>query len=176
MRFVVLGLSLSLSILGAQAAQAQDAQSWCKSKWGSDDEKGATNLLSPQLVLEAAKLVKTGKFTRSAWRPAPRRPLSRPGHSTSPSCNRVRRPAAALDPPRRPTTTTSSRAGSAPARNSTALATSGSTACISTATRPVSLRRRTALRSSVLEGLHPSTPRHRSRHGSLQVESPVPAG
>ena len=61
MRFVVLGLSLSLSILGAQVAQAQDAQSWCKSKWGSDDEKGATNLLSPQLVLEAAKLVKTGK-------------------------------------------------------------------------------------------------------------------
>jgi hypothetical protein len=49
MRFVVLGLSLSLSILGAQVAQAQDAQSWCKSKWGPDDEKGGTNLLSPQL-------------------------------------------------------------------------------------------------------------------------------
>ena len=61
MRFVILGLSLSLSILSTQLAQAQDAQSWCKSKWGSDDEKGATNLLNPQLVLEAAKLVKTGK-------------------------------------------------------------------------------------------------------------------
>lgn len=41
--------------------QAQDAPAWCKSKWGSDDEIGAANLLSPELALNAAKLVKTGK-------------------------------------------------------------------------------------------------------------------
>jgi hypothetical protein len=33
---------------------AQDAQSWCKSKWGADDEKAAANHLTPQLALEAA--------------------------------------------------------------------------------------------------------------------------
>jgi kynurenine formamidase len=62
MRFVVFTLCLGLSIVSAQLAQAQDPQSWCKSKWGADDEKGATNHLTPQLVLEAAKLVKTGKI------------------------------------------------------------------------------------------------------------------
>jgi kynurenine formamidase len=54
-------LALSLMITFAAGAQAQDAQSWCKSKWGPDDEKGAANLLNPQLALDAAKLVKTGK-------------------------------------------------------------------------------------------------------------------
>jgi kynurenine formamidase len=61
MRFVVFTLGLGLSFLGAQLAQAQDPQSWCKSKWGADDEKGAANHLTPQLVLEAVKLVKGGK-------------------------------------------------------------------------------------------------------------------
>jgi kynurenine formamidase len=61
MRFVVFSLGLGLSIVGAQFAQAQDAQSWCKSKWGAEDEKGAANHITPQLVLDAAKLVKTGK-------------------------------------------------------------------------------------------------------------------
>jgi hypothetical protein len=58
-RTVAFGLSLSMACVGA--VDAQDAQSWCKSKWGPDDEKGAANHLSPQLALDAAKLVKTGK-------------------------------------------------------------------------------------------------------------------
>jgi kynurenine formamidase len=45
----------------ATGAAAQDPQTWCKSKWGPNDEKGAANHLTPQLALEAAKLVKTGK-------------------------------------------------------------------------------------------------------------------
>jgi kynurenine formamidase len=45
----------------AGVTHAQDAESWCKSKWGPTDEKGAANHLTPQLALEAAKLVKTGK-------------------------------------------------------------------------------------------------------------------
>ena len=49
-------LSLPLS------AAAQD--DWCKSKYGPDDEIGAANLLTPELALEAAKLIKTGKTYR----------------------------------------------------------------------------------------------------------------
>lgn len=37
------------------------AQAWTKSKWGPKDEIGAANLITPQSVLKAAKLVKTGK-------------------------------------------------------------------------------------------------------------------
>ena len=51
-------LTLSLLLFSATAVGAQD---WCKSKWGADDEKGAANHLTPELALEAAKLVKTGK-------------------------------------------------------------------------------------------------------------------
>lgn len=48
--------------LGATApALAQDAQSWCKSKHGPNDEIGAANLMNPAATLEAAKLIKTGK-------------------------------------------------------------------------------------------------------------------
>jgi kynurenine formamidase len=54
-------LALGLLMSWAAQAQAQDAQSWCKSKWGPDDEKGAANHLTDQLALEAAKLIKTGK-------------------------------------------------------------------------------------------------------------------
>ena len=57
----VVGFSLLAMIAFAPGAAAQDAQSWCKSKWGPEDEKGAGNLLTPELALEAAKLVKTGK-------------------------------------------------------------------------------------------------------------------
>jgi kynurenine formamidase len=42
-------------------AQAQDAPSWCKSKYGPNDEIGAGNLLTPEVALNAARLVKTGK-------------------------------------------------------------------------------------------------------------------
>src|SRR5689334_6338718 len=54
-------LTVLIMMALAPCAAAQDAQSWCKSKWGAEDEKGAGNLLTPELALEAAKLVKTGK-------------------------------------------------------------------------------------------------------------------
>jgi hypothetical protein len=50
--------SRSRSLLGPHLAQET---SWCKSKYGANDEIGAANLLSAQGVLEAAKLIKTGK-------------------------------------------------------------------------------------------------------------------
>jgi kynurenine formamidase len=37
------------------------AEDWHDSPWGPDDEIGAANLITPESVLEAAKLVKTGK-------------------------------------------------------------------------------------------------------------------
>jgi kynurenine formamidase len=37
------------------------AQDWTKSKWGPDDEIGAANYMKPELVMQAAKLIKTGK-------------------------------------------------------------------------------------------------------------------
>lgn len=48
----------------ALAGTAQAQADWCKSKYGPHDEIGAANLLTPELALAAAKLVKTGKVYR----------------------------------------------------------------------------------------------------------------
>lgn len=49
---------LGLSFLAAGSALAEE----CKpSKWGKDDEIGAANLVTPERVKEAAKLIKQGK-------------------------------------------------------------------------------------------------------------------
>src|SRR5215470_8029876 len=37
------------------------AQDWTKSKWGASDEIGAANYMTPELVVKAAQLIKTGK-------------------------------------------------------------------------------------------------------------------
>jgi kynurenine formamidase len=50
-------LLAGLLIAGPVAAQEE----WTKSKWGPDDEIGAANLITEESVLEAAKLVTTGK-------------------------------------------------------------------------------------------------------------------
>lgn len=50
-------LALSAALLAGPAA----AQEWTKSKWGPGDEIGAANLITPESVLQAARLVKTGK-------------------------------------------------------------------------------------------------------------------
>lgn len=48
--------------LGAASSVAEAAEDdWYPSKWGADDTLGAINELSPAGVLEAVKLVKTGK-------------------------------------------------------------------------------------------------------------------
>jgi kynurenine formamidase len=52
-------LCCSVALLGSVGAA--NAQDWTKSKWGPDDEIGATNPIKPELVLKAAQLVKTGK-------------------------------------------------------------------------------------------------------------------
>ena len=49
---------LASTLLAATAAADDD---WYPSKWGADDTLGAINELSPEGVLAAAKLIKTGK-------------------------------------------------------------------------------------------------------------------
>jgi kynurenine formamidase len=53
--FLTMCLSVGLTV----SALAGDE--WIKSKWGADDEIGAANLITPESVLAASKLVKTGK-------------------------------------------------------------------------------------------------------------------
>jgi kynurenine formamidase len=56
-RKVMLLVPLLLGLLSAPAA----AQDWTKSKWGPNDEIGAANYMTPELIVKAAQLVKTGK-------------------------------------------------------------------------------------------------------------------
>src|SRR3981189_3607460 len=52
-------LGCSVALLGTVGtAHAQD---WTKSKWGPNDEIGAANYMTPELVVKAAALIKTGK-------------------------------------------------------------------------------------------------------------------
>lgn len=52
---------LLIAALAATLALPASAQDWTKSKWGADDEIGSANLVTPESVLAASKLVKTGK-------------------------------------------------------------------------------------------------------------------
>ncbi|MGJ5070359.1 cyclase family protein [Bradyrhizobium oligotrophicum] len=61
----VLGCSIAL-MCAIGTANAQDkpqdkTPEWTKSKWGPQDEIGAANYITPELVVKAASLVKTGK-------------------------------------------------------------------------------------------------------------------
>ncbi|MBR0695994.1 cyclase family protein [Bradyrhizobium lablabi] len=49
----------SVALLGMSATAS--AQDWTKSKWGPNDEIGSANYMTPELVVKAASLVKTGK-------------------------------------------------------------------------------------------------------------------
>lgn len=48
-------------LFGRTPAVAEEDDSWYPSRYGAGDEIGAANLLSPEIVVEAAKLVRTGK-------------------------------------------------------------------------------------------------------------------
>ena len=52
-------LCCSAALLGTVGTAS--AQDWTKSKWGPNDEIGAANYMTPELVVKAASLVKTGK-------------------------------------------------------------------------------------------------------------------
>ena len=52
---------LCCSVVLLATVGTASAQDWTKSKWGPNDEIGAANYMTPELVLKAASLVKTGK-------------------------------------------------------------------------------------------------------------------
>jgi len=70
MRAVMVGTAVVLA-LGFQATtlHAQSAPSWempsddqrCPSKWGAGDQLGSANLMTPETVLRAARLIRTGQ-------------------------------------------------------------------------------------------------------------------
>ena len=55
------GLTLLAPFACALLAGPTAAQDWTKSKWGPDDEIGSANYMTPELVVKAAQLIKTGK-------------------------------------------------------------------------------------------------------------------
>jgi kynurenine formamidase len=56
-----LALTIGTGAVSGQAMESPPAADWYPSKYGANDEIGAANLLTPEVVLNAAKLVKTGK-------------------------------------------------------------------------------------------------------------------
>jgi kynurenine formamidase len=54
-------LALGATPLYAQGWQMPPDNERCPSKWGAGDQRGAANMMTPQSVLQAAKLIKTGE-------------------------------------------------------------------------------------------------------------------
>src|SRR5690606_38383571 len=66
----VIGLAVALSLMGT-AAQSQDQAS----RWGDDDQAGASNLMTPERAMEAVKLIKTGNVVALGRTYEPEMPL-----------------------------------------------------------------------------------------------------
>ncbi len=55
-------LAFSNIALQAQSWQMPPETERCPSKWGAGDQRGAANLMNPETILRAAKLIKTGEI------------------------------------------------------------------------------------------------------------------
>ena len=55
-------LAFSNIVLHAQSWQMPPESQRCPSKWGAGDQRGAGNLMNPQTLLRAAKLINTGEL------------------------------------------------------------------------------------------------------------------
>ena len=70
---LIVGLAaLAVVSLGNASASAQNWQpptdaERCPSRWGAGDERGAGNLMSPEIVLRAARLITTGEVIEMAY-------------------------------------------------------------------------------------------------------------
>jgi kynurenine formamidase len=60
-------LSLGPASAGAQNWQPPTEAERCPSRWGAGDERGAANLMTPEIVLRAARLIKTGEVIEMAY-------------------------------------------------------------------------------------------------------------
>jgi kynurenine formamidase len=66
----VLALAITSAAILASGSVRLDAQTWqmpsenqrCPSKWGAGDQRGAGNMMKPETVLRATKLIKTGEL------------------------------------------------------------------------------------------------------------------
>ncbi len=71
-RVIVAMATLSVLSLGSVSASAQawrpptDAER-CPSRWGAGDERGTANLMTPEIVLRAARLITTGEVIELAY-------------------------------------------------------------------------------------------------------------
>src|ERR1044071_9735290 len=66
MKTVVIAAAVVLSAAFGTSAHAQTWQmppdnQRCPSKWGAGDQRGSGNMMKPETVLRAAKLIKTGE-------------------------------------------------------------------------------------------------------------------
>jgi hypothetical protein len=101
-------LGCSVALLGTIGTAG--AQDWTKSKWGPNDEIGAANYMTPELVVKAASLIKTVKTYALGIPVDSKTPAYPPRTFKLPSSSRDR-PAVGLGPARRLTTTTFRRLG-----------------------------------------------------------------
>ena len=125
-------LCCSVALLGTVGTAS--AQDWTKSKWGPNDEIGAANYMTPELVVKAAALIKTGK-TYALGIPVDTKTPAYPPRTFKITIVQPGRPAVRGSVrTRRPIMTTSSIPGSASAASSTASAISASSTSITTAT------------------------------------------
>lgn len=60
--FVVRKIAPALLIVALGTAARAETSEDCRSPWGADDQRGATNRLTPAKTLEAAALIKQGKI------------------------------------------------------------------------------------------------------------------
>ena len=69
-------LSLPSTRLHAQTWQMPPEDQRCPSRWGVADQRGSGNLMKPETVLRAAKLIKTGEVFElgAVLSPTPRKP------------------------------------------------------------------------------------------------------
>ena len=58
---ILMTLGLSAEALHAQSWEMPTDAQRCPSKWGPDDQRGAANLIKPETVLRAVKLMRTGE-------------------------------------------------------------------------------------------------------------------
>ena len=66
---IAIGLIVGMLLIATAATAAAQATTpigpqWWPSPWGPGDEAGASNLMTPEKVLEAVKLITTGKVYR----------------------------------------------------------------------------------------------------------------
>ena len=66
---------LTMTVMGLGSASADAQSSWrpptdaerCPSRWGKGDERGMANLMTPEVVLRAARLITTGEVIELAF-------------------------------------------------------------------------------------------------------------